>query len=93
MVPVKGVNIAHVGTTIKKPRSLSDLLCCVQPAIMMKKKCKTSGTTTKPERKYCVIRKELLAILKSIAHFHRYLYGQELLIQELTMLPYRGYYD
>ncbi|GBM57168.1 Retrovirus-related Pol polyprotein from transposon 297 [Araneus ventricosus] len=31
----------------------------------------------KPERNYCVTRKELLAIVKSIEHFHHYLYGRE----------------
>jgi len=32
---------------------------------------------SKPERNYCVTRKELLAILKTVEHFHKYLYGQK----------------
>ncbi|GBO05542.1 Transposon Ty3-G Gag-Pol polyprotein [Araneus ventricosus] len=35
----------------------------------------------KPGRNYCVRRKELLAIAKSIEHFHRYLYGRKFLIR------------
>ncbi|GBM17150.1 Retrovirus-related Pol polyprotein from transposon 297 [Araneus ventricosus] len=34
-----------------------------------------SKSLGKPERNYCVTRKELLAIVKSIEHFHHYLYG------------------
>ena len=30
----------------------------------------------KPERSYCVTRKELLTIVKFMDHFHKYLYGQ-----------------
>ncbi|GBM89267.1 Retrovirus-related Pol polyprotein from transposon opus [Araneus ventricosus] len=33
-----------------------------------------SKSLGKPERNYCVIRKELLAIVKSIEHFHHYIY-------------------
>lgn len=33
------------------------------------------------ERNYCVTRKELLAIIKSLEHFHKYLYGQQFLIR------------
>ncbi|GBL58161.1 Retrovirus-related Pol polyprotein from transposon 297 [Araneus ventricosus] len=35
----------------------------------------------KPERNYCVTRKELLAIVKSIEHFHHYLYGRNFLLR------------
>ncbi|GBM26318.1 Retrovirus-related Pol polyprotein from transposon 297 [Araneus ventricosus] len=36
-----------------------------------------SKSLGKPERNYCVTRKELLAIVKSIEHFHHYLYGRK----------------
>ncbi len=35
-------------------------------------------TLTQPEQNYCVTRKELPAVIKSIKHFHKYLYGQKL---------------
>lgn len=40
-----------------------------------------SRVLSKPERNYCVTRKELLAIVKSVNHFHKYLYGQEFLVR------------
>ncbi|GBM51656.1 Retrovirus-related Pol polyprotein from transposon 297 [Araneus ventricosus] len=40
-----------------------------------------SKSLGKPERNYCVTRKELLAIVKSIEHFHHYLYGQKFLLR------------
>jgi hypothetical protein len=36
-----------------------------------------SKTLWKAERNYCVTRRELLAIAKTLQHFHKYLYGQE----------------
>ncbi|GBM60823.1 Retrovirus-related Pol polyprotein from transposon 297 [Araneus ventricosus] len=38
-----------------------------------------SKSLGKPERNYCVTRKELLVIVKSIEHFYHYLYGQKFL--------------
>ncbi|GBM23206.1 Transposon Ty3-I Gag-Pol polyprotein [Araneus ventricosus] len=35
----------------------------------------------KPERNYCFTRKEILAIVKSIEHFHPYLYGWKFLLR------------
>ncbi|GBN05495.1 Retrovirus-related Pol polyprotein from transposon 297 [Araneus ventricosus] len=40
-----------------------------------------SKSMGKPERNYCVTRKELLAIVKSIEHFHYYLYGRKFLLR------------
>ncbi|GBM21042.1 Retrovirus-related Pol polyprotein from transposon 297 [Araneus ventricosus] len=40
-----------------------------------------SKSLGKPERNYCITRKELLAIVKSIEHFHHYLYGQKFLLR------------
>ncbi|CAC5415187.1 unnamed protein product [Mytilus coruscus] len=36
---------------------------------------------TKPEQSYCVTRKELLAVVYALCHFHSYLYGQPILIR------------
>ena len=40
-----------------------------------------SKTLGKSEMNYCVTRKELLAIVKSVEHFDHYLYGQKFLIR------------
>ena len=36
---------------------------------------------TKPERNYCVTRRELLAVICATKHFHKYLYGRKFLIR------------
>lgn len=36
---------------------------------------------TRPERNYCATRKELLAIVKAVSHFHSYLFGREFLVR------------
>ncbi|GBM82950.1 Transposon Ty3-G Gag-Pol polyprotein [Araneus ventricosus] len=40
-----------------------------------------SKSLSKPERNYYVTRKELLAIVKSIEHFHHYFYGRKFLLR------------
>lgn len=35
----------------------------------------------KPEKNYCVTRKELLAVVECVKHFHKYLYGQRFLLR------------
>lgn len=40
-----------------------------------------SKVLSKPERNYCVTRRELLAVVKSIEHFHKYLYGRHFLLR------------
>lgn len=40
-----------------------------------------SRAFTKQERNYCVTRKELLAIVDSVKHFHHYLYGSKCLVR------------
>ena len=36
-----------------------------------------SKCLSRTERKYCTTRKELLAVVKAVEHFHHYIYGQE----------------
>ncbi|GFT19001.1 retrovirus-related Pol polyprotein from transposon 17.6 [Trichonephila clavipes] len=36
---------------------------------------------SKPERNYCVTRKELFAVVKTVEHFHPYLYGRRFLLR------------
>jgi hypothetical protein len=36
-----------------------------------------STKLSKAQRNYCVTRRELLAIMKTLEHFHKYLYGHE----------------
>lgn len=40
-----------------------------------------SKCLSKPERNYCVTRKELLAIIKAVEHFHHYVYGRKFLLR------------
>ncbi|VEN61760.1 unnamed protein product, partial [Callosobruchus maculatus] len=40
-----------------------------------------SKRLSKPERNYCVSRRELLAIVKSVEHFYKYLYGRKFLLR------------
>ncbi|GFR32154.1 retrovirus-related Pol polyprotein from transposon 17.6, partial [Trichonephila clavata] len=40
-----------------------------------------SKCLSRPERNYCVTRKELLAIVKVVEHFHPYLYGRRFLLR------------
>lgn len=43
--------------------------------------CYFSKAFTRQERRYCVTRRELLAVVASIRHFHHYLYGQKFLVR------------
>lgn len=40
-----------------------------------------SKTFTRPERSYCVTRRELLAIVNSLKYFHHYLYGRHIIVR------------
>ena len=40
-----------------------------------------SKTFSKPERRYCVTRRELLAVVSSIRNFHHYVYGRHFLVR------------
>jgi len=41
----------------------------------------TSRTLNKAERNYCVTRKELLAVVTFMKHFHQYLVGRNFTVQ------------
>ncbi len=41
----------------------------------------SSRTLTKPERNYCVTRKELLALVDSVRQFRHYLLGREFVVR------------
>jgi hypothetical protein len=43
--------------------------------------CYFSKAFTKPERRYCVTRRALLAVVASIRRFHHYLYGRHFLVR------------
>jgi hypothetical protein len=40
-----------------------------------------SRTLTKPERRYCITRKELLAVVFFVKHFKHYLYGNQFIVR------------
>jgi hypothetical protein len=40
-----------------------------------------SRSLNKAERNYCVTRKELLAVVAAVEHFHYYLYGQKFTVR------------
>ena len=40
-----------------------------------------SRVLSKPERNYCVTRRELLAVVESVKHFHHYLYGSQFTVR------------
>ena len=40
-----------------------------------------SRALSKPERNYCTTRKELLALVKAVHHFHHYLYGRQFMVR------------
>lgn len=40
-----------------------------------------SKTMNRHERQYCITRKELLAVIKALKHFHHYLYGRKFLLR------------
>lgn len=43
--------------------------------------CYYSQSLSKPERKYWVTRKELLAVVKAVKQFHHYLYGRHFIVR------------
>ena len=40
-----------------------------------------SKTLNRAQRQYCVTRREFLAIVQSVKHFHQYLYGVEFTVR------------
>ena len=49
-----------------------------------------SRAMSRPEQNYCVTRKELLAMLSAVSHFHPYLYGRKFLVRIDHSLPVPG---
>ena len=47
---------------------------------------------SKAERNYCATRRELLAVVLAVKHFHHYLYGHPFLVQSV-MVPCHGCSD
>lgn len=43
--------------------------------------CYFSKAFSKQERRYCVTRRELLAVVASVKHFHQYLYGKRFIVR------------
>ena len=40
-----------------------------------------SQTLSRPQKQYCVTRRELLAVIKAVQHFHHYLYGRHFTVR------------
>ena len=70
------VGLPYVLETDASGESLGSILSQVQDG-EERVICYHSRTFTKAERNYCVTRKELLAIVDSVKHFHVYLYGSK----------------
>lgn len=43
--------------------------------------CYYSQSLSKPERQYCVTRKELLAVVKAVKQFHHFLFGRHFIVR------------
>ena len=70
------VGLPYLLDTDASSESLGSVLCQVQDD-QERVICYYSRSLTKPERNYCVTRKESLAIVDSVKHFHHYLYGSK----------------
>ena len=70
------VGLPYLLDTDASSESLGSVLSQVQDG-QERVICYYSRSFTKPERNYCVTRKELLAIVDSVKHFHHYLYGSK----------------
>ena len=40
-----------------------------------------SQTLSRPQKQYCITRRELLAVIKAVQHFHHYLYGRHFTVR------------